>query len=245
MNPIQIFQPAEDPSSYITSLYLRPFPSIGGINSLSLPRVRDTKRLLKLVGPYLRRLLIDIPLQSLYPEDDFFGVRPILHSAFMDLPALEEFCSVRDELFLASESIYPFREPPVWSFWPRLKILALYNRDVFGDTSEDDLWKGLRKLSYMETLVLTRCDGADQVDINQQWRKQFDTEEEVRPLNILLFNVEEHKPHLRGENTWNKNDKVVVKKMNMPISYDEDEDCIDLCQQWVKREFYEVAFGIT
>ncbi|KUJ10471.1 uncharacterized protein LY89DRAFT_262378 [Mollisia scopiformis] len=217
--------------SSITSLYLRPFPLREDINCLNPPTARDTKDLLKLIGPYLRRLLIDIPLRSLYPEDDLFSVRPILRSAFIDLPVLEEFCSVRDELYLALERDYPSREPPVWSLWPNLKKLALYNQDL----SRDDFWTGLRQLQHIETLVMTRSDGTDEVDLQQMWRSQFDSKEETKRLTIVLANVELDQPELRARESWKEDDKLAVEIMNVPISYYGDEDYIVLCQQWIKR----------
>ncbi|RAK78811.1 uncharacterized protein BO72DRAFT_526376 [Aspergillus fijiensis CBS 313.89] len=79
------------------SLYLAPFPP----NQLDdLHTVHQVDRLLSQVGPTLRKLVINIPLRYLYPEDDVQGLRAILRAAFSRLPALEDFCSVQDELYL-------------------------------------------------------------------------------------------------------------------------------------------------
>jgi len=171
-------------------------------------------------------------LRSLYPEDDCEGVRPILRSAFTHLPILEKFCSVRDGLFLATEAVYPLQEPPVWSLWPKLRKLALHNQDV-----SRDFFEGLKKLQRIEKVVLTRTDGLLEIDVKQTWRIQFDKAEEVRPLEIVLVNVESDHPYFICKEKWTENDKLRIREMNMPISYYGDEDCIVRCQQWVKRRF--------
>ncbi|KAE8441556.1 hypothetical protein EG329_004675 [Mollisiaceae sp. DMI_Dod_QoI] len=221
-------QSAQDPLPSITSLYLRPFAG----SYVELNKARAIKQLLNIVGPTLRRLVIDMPLRSLYPEDDSDGIRPVLRSAFLDLPALEEFCSVRDELYLATEARFPPHEPPVWSLWPKLKKLALYNQDITAD-----FLRGIRKLHNIETLVLTRSDGLYETDLKQTWKNQFDDEGEVRSLDILLANVESDHPPLIGEDRWNEDDRLKVRILNVPISYYGDEDSIVACQQYVKRKF--------
>jgi hypothetical protein len=213
---------------YITSLYLRPFASYTTIEDLSIATA--VRSLLSILSPHLRRVLIDMPLRSYYPEDDTLGIRPILRSAFADLLALEEFCSVRDELYLDTLAA-PSEESLVWSLWPKLRTLALYNVDV----SSLRFWKGLRQLENIETVVLTRSDGLEEVDIKREWRKQFDKVTEARSLNIVLVNVEADHGMLVGRDSWKKDDKIQVRELNVPTSYYGDEDHIVLCQQWTKR----------
>lgn len=143
-----------DSSSTIFSpkgLFLCPYewqldedPKIAKDINILLPAIKNT----------LTRLVIDIPLRSLYPEDDEHSVRSILRAAFSELTALEEFCSARDELFLESEAT-PRSEPEVWPLWPRLKRLALYNPDI----ASRGFLNGVKNCPNLTHLVLTRLDG--------------------------------------------------------------------------------------
>jgi hypothetical protein len=87
--------------------------------------------LCKIVGPCLTRLVIDIPLRRLRPEDDTKHVRALLRAAFQELVALEEFVSTQDELSLdVTERDGINSDEAVWPTWPNLKRLALYNVDT-------------------------------------------------------------------------------------------------------------------
>lgn len=232
--PHNLYRPSEstkDILPYITSLYLRPFPLKHDPSSLDFPTSLDIEQLLKHLSPYLRRLLIDMPLRSLYPEDDALGVKRILRSAFTGLPALEAFCTVRDELYLSTKVIYPSDEPPVWTLWPKLRTLALYNPYV-----DTEFLEYVKKLQHIETVVLTRSDFLEEIDIKREWERLHQNEE-MRPVKFVLMNVEAVHRIPLGRDRWKEDDKVKVKELNVPISYYGDEDEIVLCQQWVKRKF--------
>jgi hypothetical protein len=98
--------------------------------------------------------VIDIPLRSLRPEYDTNNVRPLLRAAFQEFVGLEEFVSTRDELYL--DVIEDTSEhPAVWSTWPNLKRLALYNVDV----SSIRFLKDIQQCRQLTHLVLTRAGG--------------------------------------------------------------------------------------
>lgn len=134
-------------------LYISPFLNDSIDEPLIVQRVHS---LFLAVSLSLRRLVIDMPLRLLYPEDDHNRVRPILRAAFASLAVVEEFCSVRDELFLDTVELQ--NEPEVWTFWPHLKRLALYNVDV----SSFRFLAALQKCEGMTNLVLTRPDGLEE-----------------------------------------------------------------------------------
>ncbi len=121
------------------------------------------------------------------------------------------------------------KEIPVWSLWPELRILAFYNVDV----DWDDIWNNLADLTHLHTLVLTRADGLDHVDIVREWGKRCPD----RKLDILVVNIEaDHFRHgLSRIIPRRQEDKAKVLVCNVPTSYYGDEDEIDLCQEWVKR----------
>ncbi|GFF26285.1 hypothetical protein IFM61606_09697, partial [Aspergillus udagawae] len=140
--PLQVFSPI--------GLFLSPFPD----DELDDPIVaKHLDQLSSSICGSLRRLVIDIPLRSLYPEDDHQEVRPILRSVFLRLIHLEDFCSAQDELFCAT--MEESSEPAVWSTWPNLRRLALYNADV----TSSEFIEGLKRCSNLSHLVLTRPDG--------------------------------------------------------------------------------------
>lgn len=222
----------EDPRlPFITSLYLRPVPHDEHVVNVKWSSIKDTADLMELVRPYLSRLLVDMPLRELFGYHGRGGFQSLLQEAFIGFPLLEEFCSVRDELCSSKRGHGP--QLPDWSSWPSLRKLALYNVDV----SDEGFWGGLQKLQHIETVVLTRSDGIDEVDIQQMWRNQFTNKEDMRPLIIVLANVESDQRLLRGRDTWTKDEKLKVETLNIPISYYGDEDIVELCQVWIKRQF--------
>jgi hypothetical protein len=110
------------------------------------------------VAPSLTALIANIPLRTLWPEQDVWRVRPLLRRAFQALVNLEEFVSVRDELFLRTKPRRSLiREPSVWATcWPRLRRLSLYNVDCGGP--ECRFWPKLNRLPFLEMVVLPRVD---------------------------------------------------------------------------------------
>jgi hypothetical protein len=228
----QIGQPCTLPRvpllRHITSLYLSPYPE-WSIDDL--PTANFLYVLFSLIAPALRRLVADIPLRSLYPPDDHLNVRPMLRRAFSQLMGLELFCSVRDELYLdCRDRPRNADEPYVWSLWPELRTLALYNADV----SSARFWHGLGKLRHLETLILTRSDGLEEVDLKREWRRHCG--DEKRGLCVFLVNVQSDHRVLMGREGWKEEDSVVVREVNVPISYYGDEDHVELCQEWVERK---------
>lgn len=150
----------------ITSLFLAPFR---GHNLDDQPTAIWVRELFCLVHPSLTRLVIDMPLRSLSPASDHLSVRKTLRSAFCLLTSLEEFVSVRDELYLDVlerewQQAGPGREVDVWSLWPRLRRLALYNVDA-----DDHFWKAVRSVEGVELVVLTRADGLETVCMKTEY----------------------------------------------------------------------------
>lgn len=134
----------DGPESY--SLFLAPFPEA----TLDERTVRQIVRLFARICSSVRNLVINIPLRSLYPEDDAEGIRKSLREAFRGLKMLEEVCSVQDELFLrAIDEI----EPEVWPMWHRLRHLALYNPNIDSQFVEE-----LQRCPNLTHLVLMRPD---------------------------------------------------------------------------------------
>ena len=205
------------------SLFLAPFDG-GTIDDL--PTASFVRELFNYTCGSLKRLIIDIPLRSLYPENDHLAVRTVLREGFQKLENLEELVSVRDELFLSIT--HHGGELPVWKFWPKLRRLALYNVDA-----DSDFWRDVAHMKALETVVLTRADGLRDNNIKKAYFKHAD-----RRLKVLLINVEEDQ--IRFSNmpriNWDKIDamkKMTIMTYNVPCPFEED-DPVDICQDYVR-----------
>lgn len=246
--PVSLSAPPGIALRPITSLYLAPF----GNTIDNQPTAIWIRELFCLIHPTLERLVIDIPLRSLYPADDHLNVRKTLREAFSLLTNIEEFVSVRDELFL--DLLEPEwrteREIAVWRQWPRLKRLALYNV-----AADETFWASVRGMHDLETVVLTRADDLESVCIKNHYLNAIPTSDStgeaggateaetthqkprIRPLRVILVNISNQQPNrLAGRQNWAKIDaENVVKIMlyDVPTSFYGDENPWTLCQQWV------------
>ncbi|PMD17761.1 hypothetical protein NA56DRAFT_265684 [Hyaloscypha hepaticicola] len=210
-----------------TSLYLSPFPE-DTIDDFSTAQA--VYGLLTILAPTLHRLVIDIPLRSLYPEDDGLGIRRILRDGFAQLTSLEMFCSARDELFLNCSAEWPIdrSEENVWSLWPNLKTLALYNCDL----DSEKFWRDIGKMKKLETLVLTRADSMRDFDFKTEWNRGGN---QHQSLTVWFVDVDGGHGIPETVEEPKEGDKVRIKVECVPTSYYGDEDVIELCQDWVKR----------
>ncbi|KAF5005895.1 hypothetical protein FDECE_7708 [Fusarium decemcellulare] len=121
---------------------------------LDLPTTYAVQDILTTLAPILKRLVIDMPLRSIRPEWDHMGIKPHLRRAFEALVNIEEFVSIRDELYLATIDEIPHTEPEVWAeCWPKLRRVALYNPCL-----EGDYWHSMAQPPDLELFVGTRPD---------------------------------------------------------------------------------------
>ncbi|KAF2714855.1 hypothetical protein K504DRAFT_445788 [Pleomassaria siparia CBS 279.74] len=207
----------------IESLFLAPFD---GHTIDDLSTAMWVRELFSFTCNSLKRLIIDVPLRSLYPETDHLAVRAVLREAFVKLENLEELVSVRDELFLSVT--HHGNEPPVWKSWIKLRRLALYNVDA-----SPGFWRSVGQMPALETVVLTRADSLRESNIKKEYFKNGD-----RALNVLLINVEEDQVRFSQipRINWDKLDpqkRVTIFTYNVPCPFEED-DPIDICQEHVR-----------
>jgi hypothetical protein len=234
------------PISLIKSLFLAPYPG----DTIDCPEIAPLiLGLCTTLGPQLTRLVIDIPLRSLYPEDDINHVRPFLRAAFSQLVALEEFVSARDELFLdvTTREQGPRREPAVWSRWPNLKRLALYNADL----SSDRFIRDIGQCANITHLVLTRSDGLEEPipSLNPVPGSSLPLQRsrELRRVSIVNtasghwyspgFSFLEWNYCFVGK-VWNGvpgGCRVQIVQITVPVPVGREDDDIELCQEWVRE----------
>lgn len=145
---------AKATSNPALGLFLAPFPG----DDLDQPEiVKQIIDIFDILQPHLTQLAIDMPLRSMWAEEDYHNIRPSLRRAFEGLSKLEQFSSIRDELFLRLEPAgRPERQPPVWAMcWPKLRRLSLYNAEI----SSENFLRALWSCPGLEIVVLTRSDG--------------------------------------------------------------------------------------
>ncbi|KAL2797880.1 hypothetical protein BJX66DRAFT_323046 [Aspergillus keveii] len=225
-------------------LFLFPFP----VENLNIPSIAQQLDHLSLaVCSGLTRLVIDMPLRYLYPEDDHLRVRPILREAFKRMAMLEEFCS----------------EPAIWSFWPRLQRLALYNVAIESSQFID----GLRQCVNLTHLVLVRPDGlADEVPAELISSKFLPSLQ-----RLMIVNTAEgflHSTHV-DQTTWEESfvgrlhalrsssgsgdadagdsdseSGSVASYLSLRIPFGRDEEDIEICQEWLSAQAVnDIAYG--
>ncbi|CAD0113236.1 unnamed protein product [Aureobasidium uvarum] len=144
--------------STIQRLYLSPFP---GRTIRVRKVVNQIAELFTILSSNLKRLVVDMPLRSHYPEEDVTDqLRPILRKGFEQLVHLEEFCSIRDELYLACHvrALSPevqaeFINGFVFQKWTKLRRLALYNQML-----DSEFRTALANMPNLDTVVLSRPD---------------------------------------------------------------------------------------
>ncbi|OJD11882.1 hypothetical protein AJ78_07437 [Emergomyces pasteurianus Ep9510] len=234
-------------------LFLAPFPK----QNLDCPSiVHNVSLLLSSISGTLTRLVINLPLRHLYPEDDKNHVRPVLREAFSRLTAIEEFCSMPDELYLATTLERPGRQPEVWQTWPRLRHLALY--DVCADCPK--FVAGIKCCANLTHLVITRPDGifgyvADDLDgfgalARLERAIVVNTERGFTHNRIQEGDRDVADDTLLGRlrSAWLRNNNVdraersesdyfcIAIKVPIPLDLvDDDNIDIPLCQEWVGR----------
>ena len=169
-----------------TSMFLAPFTG----DTINEPKVvEDLYNLFDILGNSVRRMVIDMPLRSAYPDRrEGREIRVPLRNAFRKLMALEEFTSVRDEQYLST--IMPKAndiEPPVWTRWPALRKLALYNVDI-----SEDLLKNANRLHSIKTLILIRPDGMEDLG---------PLREALTPATTIVI-VNTWESHLPAQRRW-------------------------------------------
>lgn len=274
------------PSAAITNMYLSPFANPNGLLGFPFGNVRpgepDTEEMpaalddlpaatavrdiLVAAAPSLRRLIIDMPLRSLYPEDDHQHVRPLLRQGFEALTELEDFFSVRDELYLNVHDVGR-DEPPVWPTWKKLRRLALYNPVL---DEEDQIWQQMASLPHLEVAMFTRPDTPHEAmapapgdeaafDVKRHWLKAVRAAppNDRRPCDVtfVLVDAEGNHPATRRElSTWKDVDpeqqiKVMLAEVPLvvPVVEGDTDDELNRYFRYViveQVQGYMIRFGL-
>ncbi|THC99726.1 hypothetical protein EYZ11_000776 [Aspergillus tanneri] len=224
-------------------LFLAPFPE-DDLDHLDIAQHID--QLCAKVCSSLTRLVIDMPLRRLYPYEDKNRVRPVLRTAFERLTAIEEFCSAQDELYLATMEDSR-SEPEVWSLWPGLRRLALYNLAV--DTLY--FYTNVTRCSALAQLVLVRGDGLtyvmedEEAEALESWN--FGSLRRVAMVNVEYPSGEDMESMTSfygrlmasraGEGSRvvpGLYDGIELDMILVDLPEDRQDDEIAVCQEWLR-----------
>lgn len=201
--------------------------------------VKNVQILFEMLSKSLRTLMIDMPLRSVDPEEPAGHITmQCLRHGFEKLQNLEEFVSVRDELYTSTS--VPNSAPQAWTFWPNLKRLALYN--VLIDSA---FWNDLCNLPSLESLVLTRPDGHEELDALLAKLK-----DSTRVFIVNTANEHDRALRRNGDSFSRKyasameapdgKAKPTAEKGGasleiVRINKEDGLDDIEVCQEWIKR----------
>ncbi|CAH0000059.1 unnamed protein product [Clonostachys byssicola] len=163
------------------------------------------------VAPTLRRLIVNIPLRSLYPEEDQLGVKAVLRRGFEALVNLEEFASLQDELYVGTETgPQAIEQEEVWATrWPKLRRLYLYNPLI-----EEEFWYDVLRSPNLEVVIVGRPDGnsSEPADVKRRWISALEGNpftgdvynDAIRPLTYINVDIAGHQPSLLDfRSAWN------------------------------------------
>ncbi|KAF4966371.1 hypothetical protein FSARC_5941 [Fusarium sarcochroum] len=170
--------PAHSPTSLASSplsrtAYFSPRSPVWS-HLYDLPTIQLINEILITLAPVLKIMVVDMPLRSLYPRDDDQGVRKLLRQGFEALVNVEELVSVDDYLYLDTE--VDSVEPQVWTRWPKLRRMALWNIRI-----DERLCSEMASCPELEMAVLSKADtwpgGPHRENIKEQWSKAADFKE--------------------------------------------------------------------
>uniref|UniRef100_A0A8H7K4T3 F-box domain-containing protein n=1 Tax=Bionectria ochroleuca TaxID=29856 RepID=A0A8H7K4T3_BIOOC len=224
----------------------RPHPELK-----DLPVAVAVRDIFLAVAPTLKRLIINIPLRSLWPEDDELGVRALLRSGFEALINLEEFVSVQDELFLITSKELPSDEVEVWAkYWPNLRRLYLYDKFL-----EDSFWQDVMGCPQLNSVTLGRPDGnhvSEPADIKRDWISTLAGHRvggnvywgPIRPLTVIIFDMDGEHCSITGFNpsweTLDPDERIRIRYAKAPNSGIPKDEASprDSVHVWVRKHAF-------
>ncbi|ETS72930.1 hypothetical protein PFICI_15322 [Pestalotiopsis fici W106-1] len=208
----------------IHAMYLAPFGSVMD----NLPVAAWVRDLFGYTSNTLKKLIVDMPFDSLPPWIDHLNVGPVLLEGFERLENLEEFVCTRNaaRLSIRDEGGEP---KSILYRWPKLQRLAL-NRP----SCDVDFWENLADLSHLHHVVLTGAIGniRQSLDFREVYLRRARTQ---TALTIVLAEVREHtvvlKPRPRREIDDHENDRLrlVAFKIGIP----ERKTFLDSNSEWL------------
>lgn len=200
-----------DIRKHISSMFLAPAqPREKGTGAEALHLLELLRSLFEYTGPTLRRLTLDrSSLNICYRKEIYYSflalrnLEEVVHLRWSWDHNLEDWSYSDEEQYLDVKPLHG----PVWSHWPKLKRLALFNpcpTNSFND--------GLDRLPALETLVMTRMNPVFLDNLSKSLRSR----KAKRPLKIVLVDAEQEEvtpENLRGQGTWDVVDPQRLRRV--------------------------------
>ncbi|KAF5023341.1 hypothetical protein F66182_4649 [Fusarium sp. NRRL 66182] len=211
----------------ITSLYLAPF----GDKLDDQPTASWVRELFCEVCGTLRRLVVDMPFQSLDPLDDHLNVRRTLREGFERLDMLEEFVCLGDYPALSLQD----SPTDVWGLWPDLKRLTIFSAPV----DSHWLWWYIAAKPMLEHVVLARPLNVEAANIKDEYFHKL-PRDDVRLDREIKITLLDAAFVWRGVKTWRWEEidpkgRMTVELYDVPTSFYGDEMPRELVTSWVRR----------
>lgn len=213
---------------HITSLYLAPF----GRSLNDQPTAIAVRELFIEVSETLRRLVVEMPFNTLDPLDDRLGIRRILREGFEQLHKMEEFVCLRHYPTLS----VPDAHTDVWRLWPNLKRMVLFGVPV----DNHWLWWDIATLAHLEHVVLARPECLGSTNIKEEYFHKLPRDDPRlgRNIKIVLLDVVYEINTIRTER-WDEIDpegKMEVEVYEVPLTFYADDTPLQLVTEWAERD---------
>ncbi|CEI64029.1 hypothetical protein FVEN_g10885 [Fusarium venenatum] len=212
----------------ITSLYLSPFV---GDTLNDLPTALWVREFFYQVCRTLRRLVVNMPFESLELLDDHLDVRRTLRQGFERLDKLEEFVCLGDYPVLGIQD----SPTEVWGLWPNLKRLTIFGAPV----DNHWLWWYIASHHNLEQVILARSLGVETINIKEEYFHKLPRDDVRldRDIKITLLDAAFVWRDVKTSR-WNEYDpkgRMTVELYDVPTSFYGDETPRELVTTWVKR----------
>ncbi|KAF4335241.1 hypothetical protein FBEOM_10891 [Fusarium beomiforme] len=215
------------PLRNITSLYLAPF----GDKLDDQPTAAWVRELFCEVCGTLRRLIVNMPFQSLDQFDDHLNVRRTLREGFERLDKLEEFVCLGDYPALSLQDA----PTDAWGLWPDLKRLSIFGAPV----DSHWLWWYVASQHQLEHVILARPVNVEAANIKEEYFHKLPRDDARLDRNIKITLLDAAFVW-RGVKTarWKEFDpqgRMTVELYDVPTSFYGDEMPRELVTTWVRR----------
>ncbi|KAI1863057.1 hypothetical protein JX265_009103 [Neoarthrinium moseri] len=216
----------------ISAMYLAPFGSVMD----NLPTAAWVRDVFGYTSRTLRRLVVDMPFDSLPPWNDHLNVGPVLREGFERLVNLEEFVCTRDAVRLGiSDETRENEHSSVLYRWPKLRRLGL-NRPMCNNM----FWECLANLPNLEYAVFASALALmpRSLDVGASYLGRM-----ASPITIVLADIRVYRPapppFLPRENTaeegggGREKDGEGLQLMAYRIPIPERRNFLDSCSEWL------------
>ncbi|KAK6083185.1 ubiquitin carboxyl-terminal hydrolase [Seiridium cupressi] len=204
------------------TMYLAPFGAIMD----NLPTAAWIRDVFGYASGTLKRLIVDMPFDSLPPWNDHLNVGPVLLEGFERLANLEEFVCTRDagRLSVQDEDNIP---KSILYKWPKLRRLGL-NRP----SCDRDFWGSMADIPHLEHIILTGAIGSIRsgFDFREVYLQRAKVDSAV---TIVLADVRKHTTVPVKDQSDTAGDEDRIQLMALKIQVPKRKNFLDSNSEWL------------